>query len=245
MTRRWRPNSRIILRGSLTELILLASVLSSSIPLNAWAQPAVHLPAALPVMGAYYINVHELAKPYFLTDTVGAELTWNLADIELKDPFPVTDSVLPWDQAMDDSLPEGTAVVLHRAYSYRRHYLSFVDGALQELGTYAPYYNEHERYSRPVMLWQDGSGYGSYSEQYSPTIEDVMMRREVVGTGTLMAPFGTFPDLLLLKVWPDRDLPAERYELVDPTNVLRTLAIFWSNGDAQLYETAGYAGSGQ
>jgi hypothetical protein len=245
MTRRWRPNSRIILRGSLTELILLASVLSSSIPLNAWAQPAVHLPAALPVMGAYYINVHELAKPYFLTDTVGAELTWNLADIELKDPFPVTDSVLPWDQAMDDSLPEGTAVVLHRTYGYRRHYLNFVDGALQELGTYSPYYNEHEHYSRPLVLWRDGSGYGSYSEQYSPTVKDVMMRREVVGTGTLIAPFGRFPDLLLLKVWPDRELSAERYELVDPTNVLLPLGVFWLNGDAQLFEPAGYAGSGQ
>jgi hypothetical protein len=212
---------------------------------NGAAQPVVRLPAALPVMGAYYTNVHELAKPYFLTDTVGADIVWDLADIELKELFPVTDSVIPRHQAMDDSIPEGTSVVLHRTYSYRRHYLNFVDGALQELGTYAPYYNERERYSRPLLLWRDGSGYGSYSEHYSPTVEDVMVRREVVGTGTLIAPFGTFPDLLLLKVWPDREMRAERYELVDPTNVLRTLAIFWSNGDAQLYEPAGYAGTGQ
>jgi hypothetical protein len=196
-------------------------------------------------MGAYYINVHELAQPYFPKDTSGADLIWDLSEIGLKELVTVTDSVIHWELATNDSLPEGTSVVLHRTYGYRRHYLNFVDGALQELGTYAPYYNEHERYSRPVLLWRDGSGYGSYSEQYSPTVEDVMMRREVVGTGTLVAPFGTFPDLLLLKVWPDRELPAERYELVDPTNVLLPLGVFWYNGDAQLFEPAGYAGSGQ
>lgn len=213
--------------------------------LKATAQPAVHLPSALPSMGAYYINVHELAQPYFLKDTMGADLIWDLAEIELKELVPVTDSVIHWELATNDSLPEGTAVVLHRTYGYRRHYLNFVDGALQELGTYSPYYNEHEYYSQPLTLWRDGSGYGSHSEQYSPTVEDVMMRREVVGTGTLIAPFGRFPDLLLLKVWPDRELSAERYELVDPTNVLLPLGVFWLNGDAQLFEPAGYAGSGQ
>ena len=213
--------------------------------MNGAAQPVVHLPTALPVMGAYYINVHELAQPYFLKDTAGADIIWNLAEIDLKDLLTITDSLIPWEKVTDDSIPEGTSVVLHRTYGYRRHYLNFVDGALQELGTYSPYYNEHEHYSRPVMLWRDGSGYGSYSEQYSPTVEDVMMRREVVGTGTLVAPYGRFPDLLLLKVWPDRDLPADHYELVDPANVLLPIGIFWSNGDAQLYEPAGYAGSGQ
>ncbi|MEZ4738579.1 MAG: hypothetical protein R2818_04290 [Flavobacteriales bacterium] len=157
----------------------------------------------------------------------------------------MTDSVIHWELATNDSLPEGTAVVLHRAYGYRRYYLNCVDDALQELGTYAPYYNEREQYSRPIMLWRDGSGYGSYSEQYSPIVEDVMMRREVVGTGTLVAPYGRFPDLLLLKVWPDRDRSAERYELVDPANPLFPLGIFWYNGDVQLFEPAGYAGSGK
>lgn len=72
-----------------------------------------------------------------------------------------------------------------------------------------------------------------------------MIRREVVGSGTLVSPFGRFQDLLLLKVWPDRELSAERYELVDPANVLLPLGVFWLNGDAQLFEPAGYAGSGQ
>lgn len=224
---------------------LITLLLFLFLTFKAIAQPAVHLPAALPAMGAYYINVHELAQPYFLKDTVGADLIWDLTEIELKELTPVTDSVIHWELATNDSLPEGTAVVLHRTYGYRRHYLNFLDGALQELGTYSPYYNEYDHYSRPLLLWRDGSGYGSYSEQYSPTVEDVMIRREVVGSGTLVSPFGRFQDLLLLKVWPDRELSAERYELVDPANVLLPLGVFWLNGDAQLFEPAGYAGSGQ
>ena len=67
-----------------------------------------------------------------------------------------------------------------------------------------------------------------------------MVRREVVGSGTLISTFGRFPDLLLLKVWEDRDANYEHYELVDPENVLRPMGLFWYTGDVQLFEAVGF-----
>lgn len=204
------------------------------------AQPVIMIPGSLPDPGLYHYNLHAVTKPYFLRDRTGTSLEWDLTKLKLADAVLQTDSLIRWADATDDSLPDGTSMVLHRAFGYSRSYLMLRDDELFELGTYAPYSNERTHYSRPFLLWSDGSGYGSYAERYSPILEDVMTRREVVGSGTLTTTFGRFPDLLLLKVWTDRDSAAEHYELVDPENVLRPLGLFWYNGDVQLFEPLGF-----
>lgn len=67
-----------------------------------------------------------------------------------------------------------------------------------------------------------------------------MTRREIVAQGTMITSFGRFADLLLLQVWPDRDERSEHFELVDPENIMLPLALFWFNGDVQLFERVGY-----
>ena len=225
---------------TLARITLLISVSFALLGMAVGQQPVVRIPASLPNVGLHHYNVYESSPPYYLRDTLGTELTWDLTKLELSDPLLQTDSLMPWSDASDDSIPDGTAMVLARAFGYTRYYLNVIDGELFELGRYAPYYNEYTRYLYPLKLWSDGSGYGSFSERYSPMQEDLMVRREVVGSGTLISTFGRFPDLLLLKVWQDRDASYEHYELVDPENVLRPIGLFWYNGDVQLFEPVGY-----
>jgi len=224
------------MKEAITALILCGSLINGN------AQPVVHIPGSLPNPGLHHYNLHESNSPYFLRDTLGSALNWDLTKLKLADPVFQTDSLIPWADAADDSIPDGTAMVLHRAFGNTRYYLMVKDNELFELGSFAPFYDERTHYLNPVRLWGDNSGYGSYSERYSPTQEDVMMRREVVGSGTLTTVFGRFQDLLLLKVWQDRDATAEHYEMVDPQNVLRPLGLFWYNGDVQLFEPVGFEG---
>jgi hypothetical protein len=206
---------------------------------------------AVPPNGTYlFSRFYADASEWSGVDTVGAGLTWNISGLTWEADVPFTLTVMPAADSEFASLaPEATNCLMESMpgdialHSFYRNAPDMLE-ALGVVGDIPGFPPELEGVCPRLMLNYPAT----LGTEIFPTLDGcdftsdlVSVQRKVLGTGTLVTPFGSLPGMVLIRTSLCEEDPngkgsgdviwTARHEWFAPNNLLRPwLIVFMQNG---------------
>jgi hypothetical protein len=153
-----------------------------------------------PVVGDIISTINLDTAGLFLGSS-GTSQTWNYTGISTGTNTPFTYTYAPMSSVAQNSLyPNGNIATLFAIGGYAQVY-NITNTKVEYLGLAAPSTSGCTIYNDPVTYYTLPFAYGSLStDTYSRTTESGTIVTSGDGTGTLLLPSGTYPNVLKLKI---------------------------------------------